>query len=178
MSDLKNLELRLRRVEDQLELLRLEGAYAYHYDRKDGQAWAALFTEDGFYTRRQLATTSDGNILQGRANLARYCETDRMSCVHMLHLPHFVIDGDSATSRILVQYRAQYIDNGQPAQTQSTGCYDVTYRRTEEGWRIWRRINSFYERQVNIAFGFDPSVPEIEAPPRPASGEYPRVERK
>ena len=29
MSDLNSLELRLRRVEDQLELLRLEGAYAY-----------------------------------------------------------------------------------------------------------------------------------------------------
>ncbi len=34
MSDLKNLELRLKRVEDQLELLRLEGAYAYFYDRR------------------------------------------------------------------------------------------------------------------------------------------------
>ncbi len=31
-------------------------------------------------------------FIQGRANLARYCESNRVSCVHMLHLPHFVID--------------------------------------------------------------------------------------
>ena len=55
MSDLNSLELRLKRIEDQLELLRLEGAYAYFYDRGDGQAWAALFTEDGFYAGRQHA---------------------------------------------------------------------------------------------------------------------------
>jgi len=47
MSDLNNLELRLKRIEDQLELLRLEGAYAYLFDRGEGQVWAALFTEDG-----------------------------------------------------------------------------------------------------------------------------------
>jgi hypothetical protein len=178
MSDIKNLELRLKRIEDQLELLRLEGAYAYFYDRGDGQEWAGLFTEDGFYAGRQRAGMGEGNLVQGRANLAKFCEADRVSCVHMLHLPHFVIDGDTATSRILVQHRGQFIDHDRPTQTQSTGCYDVTYRRTGEGWRIQRRVNTFYERQVNIAFGFEPSIPDIEAPPRPASGEYPYRDRR
>jgi hypothetical protein len=178
MSDLKNLELRLNRIEDQLELLRLEGAYAYFYDRGDGQAWAALFAEDGFYAGRQREGMGEGNLVQGRANLAKFCEADPVSCVHMLHLPHFVIDGDTATSRILVQHRGQFIEHGRPTQTQSTGCYDVTYRRTGEGWRIERRVNTFYERQVNIAFGFEPSIPDINAPPRPASGEYPYRDKR
>ena len=85
---------------------------------------------------RQRAGMGEGNLVQGRANLAKFCEADRVSCVHMLHLPHFVIDGDAATSRILVQHRGQFIEHGRPTQTQSTGCYDVTYRRTGEGWRI------------------------------------------
>ena len=54
MSDLNNLELRLKRIEDQLELLRLEGAYAYFFDRGEGQEWAALFTEDGVYWAASL----------------------------------------------------------------------------------------------------------------------------
>ena len=175
MSDLKSLELRLSRVEDQLELLRLEGAYAFFYDRGDGQGWAALFTEDGVYSGRQLAGMGEPNFIQGRANLTRFCEAGRsVSCVHMLHLPHFMIDGDTATSRILIQHRGKMIDeHGRPTQTQSVGCYDVSYRRTGEGWRIHRRVNTFYERQMHIAFGFERSIPDLDVPPRPESGEYP-----
>src|SRR6476620_5443513 len=120
MSDIKNLELRLKRVEDQLELLRLEGAYAFFYYRGEGQAWAALFTEDGVYSGRQLAGMGEPNFVQGRANLSKFCEADTVSCVHMLYLPHFAIDGDTATSRILVQHRGQFIEHGRPNETQST----------------------------------------------------------
>jgi hypothetical protein len=178
MSDLNSLELRLKRVEDQLELLRLEGAYAFFYDRGEGQAWAALFTEDGVYSGRQLAGMGEPNFVQGRANLTRFCESDPVSCVHMLHLPHFAIDGDTATARILVQHRGKLIEHGRPTQTQATGCYDVAYRRTGEGWRINRRVNTFYDRQVDIAFGFERSVPDLEVPPRPESGEYPYRDKR
>jgi len=174
MSDIHNLEQRLKRIEDQLELLRLEGAYAYFFDRGDGQGWASLFTEDGVYSGRQRAGMGEPNFVQGRANLTRFCETGRVSCVHMLHLPHFTIDGDSATSRILVQHRGKSIDaHGRPTQTEATGCYDVSYRRTGEGWRILRRVNTFFERQAHTAFGFEPAVPDLDVPPRPESGEYP-----
>ena len=173
MSDLASLELRLKRVEDQLELLRLEGAYAFFFDRKEAQAWAGLFTEDGVYSRRQLAGTGAPVFIQGRANLTRYCASNRVSCLHMLHLPHFAIDGDAATSRILVSYRGKVIENGHSTQTESIGCYDVSYRRTIEGWRIHHRVNAIYDRQVDTAFGFETSTPDLDVPPRPASGEYP-----
>lgn len=173
MSDLNNLELRLRRVEDQLELLRLEGAYAFFFDRKDAHAWAGLFAEDGAYSRRQPAGMGEPIFIQGRTNLAKYCESNRVSCVHMLHLPHFVTDGDAATSRILVQYRGKLTEQVRPTQTESIGCYDVSYRRTADGWRIHSRVNTIYDRQIDTAFGFDPSIPDLNLPPRPASGEYP-----
>ena len=166
VSDLNNLELRLKRVEDQLELLRLEGAYAFFFDRGDGQGWGSLFTEDGAYSRREIAGLVEPMSIQGRANLAKYCEANRVSCVHMLHLPHFVIDADTATSRILVSYRGKQIDDGRrPVQTESVGCYDVSYRRTSEGWRIHRRVNTFYDRKVNTAFGFERSIPDLDVPP-------------
>src|SRR5262245_1683709 len=119
MSDLGNLELRLRRVEDQLDLMRLEGAYAFFFDRKEGPAWAGLFTEDGAYSRRQPAGMGEPVLIQGRTNLAKYCDTNRVNCVHMLHLPHFAISGDAATSRILVQYRGKLTEQGRPTQTES-----------------------------------------------------------
>jgi hypothetical protein len=173
MSDVAHLELRLKRIEDQLELLRLEGAYAFFFDRKEAQGWAGLFTDDGVYSRRQPPGMGEPIFIQGRANLARYCESNRISCILMLHLPHFAIDGDAATSRILVQYRGQVMEPGRPSQTESVGCYDVSYRRTGEGWRIHHRVNTFYDRQVYTAFGFERSIPDFEVPPRPASGEYP-----
>lgn len=174
MSDLKDLERRLQRAEDQLELLRLEGAYAYHYDSGDGKAWAALFTEDGVYSGRPIAGMGEPNFIQGRANLAKFCETDRVSCVHMLNLPHFDIDGDRATARIHLQHRGTSIDeHGRPVQTQAVGFYDVAYRRTDEGWRIHRRVTNFYDRRVHTAFGYEPSVSDLDVPPLPESGEYP-----
>jgi hypothetical protein len=173
MSDLNSLELRLKRVEDQLELLRLEGAYAYFFDRKEAQAWAGLFTEDGAYSRRPLAGMGEPVFIQGRANLARYCETNRVSCLHMLHLPHFMVDGDAATSRILSEYRGKVIEPGRSTQTRTAGCYDVAYRRTNEGWRIRSRVNTFYDRQVDTAFGFPSSTPDLDVPPRPETGDYP-----
>jgi hypothetical protein len=179
MSDLNDLELRLKRVEDQLELLRLEGAYAYFYDSDQGHAWASLFTEDGVYSGRQRAGLPEPNLIQGRANLAKFCESDPVTCVHMLHLPHFTIDGDTATARILIQHRGRLVDeHGRPTQTQATGCYDVSYRRTNEGWRIHRRVNTFFDREVHIGFGFEPSVPDLDVPPRPESGEYPYRDRR
>lgn len=179
MSDMKNIELRLKRVEDQLELLRLEGAYAFYYDRGDGPGWANLFTEDGVYSGRQFAGMGEPNFIQGRANLAKFCEAGRrVSCVHMLHLPHFVVDGDTATSRILISHRGQFVEHGRPTHTQSVGCYDVSYRCTGEGWRIYRRVNTFYDRQVHIDFGFERSIPDLDVPPLPESGEYPYRDKR
>ena len=171
MSDLASLEQRLRRIEDQLELLRLEGAYAFHFDRGDGQGWGSLFTEDGSYSRREIPGQVEPMSIQGRANLTAYCNASRVSCVHMLHLPHFTVDGDTATSRILVSYRGKQSDeHHRPTQTESIGCYDVSYRRTGEGWRIHRRVNTFYDRQVQIAFGFERSIPDFNAPLPPQKG--------
>ncbi|GLZ02613.1 hypothetical protein Acsp03_00800 [Actinomadura sp. NBRC 104412] len=174
MPDLEDLERRVRRAEDQLELLRLEGAYAFLYDSGDGKAWADLFTEDGVYSGRRLAGMGEPNFIQGRANLAKFCETDRVSCVHMLNLPHFSIDGDTATARIHLQHRGKSIDEyGRPVQTQAVGYYDVSYRRTDEGWRIHRRVTTFYDRRVHIAYGYEPAIADLDVPPLPESGEYP-----
>ena len=84
-----------------------------------------------------------------------------------------MIDGDAATSRILVSYRGKLIEDGRSTQTQSIGCYDVSYRRTGEGWRIRHRVNGLYDRQVDTAYGFEASIPDLDVPPRSASGEYP-----
>lgn len=173
MSDRDSLELRLKRVEDQLELLRLEGAYAFFFDRREAQAWAGLFAEDGVYTRREPGGTGAAVFIQGRANLARFCESNHVDCIHMLHLPHFEIDGDAATSRILIDYRGKSIELGRSTHNASIGCYDTRYRRTGEGWRIHSRVNTIYDRQADTAFGFERSIPDLDVPPRPQSGDYP-----
>jgi hypothetical protein len=174
MSDLSNVEHRLQRAEDQLELLRLEGAYAFFYDSGNGQAWADLFTEDGVYSGRQMAGMPAPNFIQGRANLAKFCASDHVSCVHMLSVPYFAIDGDIATGRIHLQHRGKSIDeHGRPVQTAAVGFYDVAYRRTEDGWRIHRRVTNFYDRRSHITYGYDATVSDLDVPPLPESGEWP-----
>jgi len=63
---------RLRAIEDRLALLEVEAAYARAFDGRDGEAWAALFTEDGIYQARGR-TPGEPGAPQGRAQLADYC---------------------------------------------------------------------------------------------------------
>ena len=75
------MEHRLRAVEDRLALLELEGAYARAFDSRDGDAWAALFTDDGIYQARER-TPGEPGAPQGRAQLA-----DRLSGLGLMRGP-------------------------------------------------------------------------------------------
>jgi hypothetical protein len=174
MSDQSELERRLRAVEDRVELLDLEGRYAYFYDCHLGKEWASLFTEDGVYSGHPHPGIVQTNFVQGRANLEKFCNSDKVSCIHLLTVPYLVIEGDEAKSRVHLQHRGSSTDEwGRPLLTQSVGYYDVSYRRTEEGWRIQRRVTTFYNRTRQITYGYSPEWGDLSVPPLPESGEYP-----
>lgn len=169
MSERSSLEERLVLLEDRMALLELEGAYAATYDRRDGDAWAALFTEDGIYQGRRFEGMEDLNYVQGRAALAEFCRTSPVEGVHYLHVPQHSIDGDHAQGRLAFQARGMSVDaHGRVSLTQADGYYDVSYRRTEEGWRIRQRFTVYVERGKRAVLGYDGS-------PSPFSTENPAV---
>ncbi len=139
-DELERLAARLAAVEDRLEIVELEGAYARTFDRRDGDAWAALFTEDGIYQARG-ASPGRGNHVAGRAALAAFCSNAPFDGLHLLHLPQITIDGDDATSRIHLEFVGAFHAPGNPT-VRMMGYYDVRYRRVEGRWRIAHRVTS------------------------------------
>lgn len=162
----ESLAARLRAVEDRQALLEIEGAYGRTYDSGDGEAWAALFTDDGIYQSRELPGMPPGNLVRGRENLARFCRTHRGTGIHTVHLPTLAIDGDTARGRTHFKFDGSHTDElGRIHYRHSTGYYDVAYARTEGSWRITRRITTIVDVVARTTLGYEPSAPDFDAPP-------------
>jgi len=151
------IEGRLQLVEDRLALLELEGAYAKEFDSRSGDAWAALFTEDGVYRSRPHPDVPPGDliVLRGRAELARFCHGFELSGIHRLGVPSLQVTGDDATGRVHFDSVATGVDGNGAVQLRAlTGFYDVRYRRTVEGWRIAYRVTSALRRAREALYAY------------------------
>ena len=131
---------RLAAVEDRLALLDLEGAYARTFDSRDGDAWAALFTEDGIYQARG-ATPGERGHYAGRAALADFCTNAPFDGLHLLHPPELVIEGDDATARVHLVFMGSFHGEG-AATIETAGYYDVRYARIDGHWHIRHRVTT------------------------------------
>lgn len=152
-----DLEKRLQAAEDRLAILELEGIYSYAYDSCQGNLWASLFTEDGIYQGRQLAGMPQQNFIQGRDNLARFCNEQPSSGMHLMNIPHIRLDGDRAESRVHLQVRALGTDPHNRVHLRDVyGYYDVAYARTSSGWKIKRRITTYMDITQHTSFGYEP----------------------
>jgi len=153
------LERRLRAIEDRLAICQIEGAYSTAYDSGDGEAWAALFTEDGIYQGRQLDGMPEQNFVQGRKALSEFCSSSPARCIHYMNIPDIAIDGDRAASRVNFSFRGVRVDeHGRTHVTEAEGYYDVAYLRTLEGWRIRRRFTVYFQRGQRTIYGYEPSL--------------------
>jgi hypothetical protein len=132
------LEQRLRRVEDQLEIINLVASYGPLVDSGDGDGAAALWTRDGVYD-------VDTGIYEGHDGLAAMVHSPphqkliERGCAHLTTTPRVAVQGDTAVavthSQLLVRSR--------------TGNYDVVRAtahrwelvRTADGWRVERRTS-------------------------------------
>ena len=155
---------RLARIEAHLELLNLEGEYSRTWDIADGDGWAALYTEDGVF---ELLPTSGGGRafwVEGRERLAAFCHDFNRGTegLHLLHTPSFSIDGERARSWIHFEFRSRRGESGETGLV--AGIYNVSYLRTDAGWRIRHRVEQGVLRSRDAFTG----VPrEVETQGRP-----------
>lgn len=172
LQDDATLSARLRAVEDRQALLEIESAYGRAYDSGDGEAWAALFTDDGIYQSREVSGLPPGNLVRGHDNLVRFCRTHEGTGIHTVHPPALAIDGDTARGRSHFQFDGSRTDeHGRIHYRHSTGYYDVAYTRSEDGWRIARRITTIVDVIARTTLGYDPSTPSFDIPPNEGPGE-------
>lgn len=118
--------------EDELAIRRLLEAYADAVFRRDANAWAATWAEDGVWSLmgaeiagRAAIVTAWRSAMAGFPVAAFFCQPGPIR-----------IDGDRATGR---SYTNEVLKTADGAIRRVAGAYDDTFVRTTEGWRFCAR---------------------------------------
>ena len=130
------------RADDHVELINLEARYAKCWDQADGPGWADVFTADGVFEVEPVGGRAPF-VARGREELAAFC-TDfngKFIGVHLPSLPYIEIDGDEATGHVNFHFVAiGRLASAHTMTRTATGHYEVSYRRTGDGWRMSHRL--------------------------------------
>jgi len=139
---------------DTARLRALSLGYAAAVDALDGDAFAALFTEDGELwvpdpsqgPEPTVCRSGAGSLRRIPSGLARYHVTH-----HRVGPAEYVVTGDSATGEVtgVAHHLTVSVTDPPDAPTASAGGpgidtvwflrYEDRYRREDDGWRIARR---------------------------------------
>jgi 3-phenylpropionate/cinnamic acid dioxygenase small subunit len=139
------------RLIDRLDVMELVNRYGRAMDRRDWDAFAAVFAEDATAdytsviarTRREDTTTPEAAVLRGRAAIVEWMQAARVNGETLLHFMtnHIVeVDGDRATLW-------NYVHERQGAY----GSYAIEAVRTDEGWRIRSLVLDLTPRPSKLA---------------------------
>ena len=137
------MTLSLQEISDRLEIDDLLTRYATGVDRKDWDLWETCFTSDAFIDYSAFGGTS-GGVKEVRAWLEKTMAMFPTS-QHMVINRELVIDGDAATCRAGF-YNPMTLPEGEGGGTLlwfDGGYYCDDLVRTDEGWRIKKRVEEF-----------------------------------
>lgn len=136
-DDLRALTDRIRRLEDEAEIRRLIAAYGPLVDHGDGDATAALWTEDGRYDV-DGGSFADPNAIADMVRSAPHQNLIRNGCAHFLGPVHVTVDGNEAVAvcySLLLERR----DEQHLVRRASANRWEL--RSTARGWRVVVRTN-------------------------------------
>lgn len=135
------LERRVRRLEDQLEITRLLMSYGPAVDSGSAEAVARIWAADGSYEFQP-----DHPALHGRDGLVAMVRSEghqahlRRGCAHVITAPAITVDGDTA---VALCYSLMHHHNPESGIFQvsrvSANRWDLV--RTETGWQVSNRTN-------------------------------------
>ncbi len=135
----KNLEQRIQELEDRDQIKELTARYCWHVARGEGEAVAALFTDDG------VLEVADGSFkpVNGReALLSFYRASVNQPQLAIPFIQNHIIEvhGDDAEGTCGIE--ARFTRNGESVT--AAGYYEDRYRRVNGQWRFARRRITFY----------------------------------
>jgi ketosteroid isomerase-like protein len=120
------------------QCVRIIAAYAYNVDRRNYEALADLFTEDGVLDR-------GGHVTEGRSAIlaAMFERPAHIATRHMNGIPHFlsVTEDEAVAVTYMLMYVVEGTDEGPNNVPGTTGLgeFHDTFRRTSEGWKLAER---------------------------------------
>ena len=140
-------------ADDRLEIMEVVARYAYAWDAKDAAAYAACFTEDAefaVYTRGHEAPAISERGRDAIESWARRSHSGEIEGMRepdaeerTRHAPGGVVfdalEGDTAQTRAML-FETRVSGGRSTAIPQISGVYTDEWRRTEEGWRLSRRV--------------------------------------
>lgn len=135
MSDELNVETRLRRVEDLLEIQRLANDYGRLLDGCDFAAYAELFAEQGELLLGPMARATGRSAI--RAAMEKALPGPPGRSLHIIGTPMVELSGDTATSEVMWTAISQS-DDGHPVVSM-VGRHRDDLVREGGRWVIQRR---------------------------------------
>jgi ketosteroid isomerase-like protein len=148
MSDVEDLgavveELvaRVRRLEDQLEIMQLVAQYGPAVDSGSGAAAAALWTDDGAFDAVPHMQMRGRDEIVAMVHGAGHQSLIQNGCGHVLTVPHVVVDGDHATGRSYA-LNIRWDADADRFWVGRVSANTWRWVRTPDGWRIAERINA------------------------------------
>ena len=140
MAEDKDIEVRIRRLEDRAEIIELTARYCRYVTEAAKEKVAALYTSDGVFDRSNASST----IARGRAELLEtYGNSGPNAYLPVIHNHVIELNGDEATGTCVVE---SPVRAGKP--TGFVSRYEDKYRRVNGKWL-------FAERKVFTVMNFD-----------------------
>ena len=137
-SRIEALEMRLRTLEDRLEIYQLLATYGPSVDSLSGDTLAGMWLEDAVYD----AGGADPYV--GRQGIADLLAVEPhqtyvgKGCAHVISLPHVTVNGDRA---VATGHSRVYLNQGDHWRVERASANRWDLVRTAEGWQVARRLN-------------------------------------
>ena len=137
MATLEEIETRLGRVEDELEICRLIARYSPLVDCGAADRAPRLWLHDGVYDTEFLRMTTAAEIEAMLRHEGHRAYIDA-GVAHVMGYPVVSLDGDHATA---LNYTRVYVRDGTTFRVDRVSANHWTLLRTVKGWRVKERVN-------------------------------------
>lgn len=135
----------LTRLQDRAAIGEALAQYAYRWDSKDSDAFAALFTEDAVMERWRGGSLIDDSVLRGRPAILLYAQNshrgrlaDRQTRHHFSNLVFLELSAASAVTENMALITHQTAQDT-VARLSSSGIYRISWQKSAGEWKIARR---------------------------------------
>ena len=135
----KSLEQRIQELEDRDQIKELTARYCWHVARGEGEAVAALFTDDG------ALEVNDGSfrpVRGGEALLKFYRSAVNQPKLAIPFIQNHIIEVHGDEARGTCGIEARFSRNGESVT--AAGYYEDRYRREKGAWRFVERKITFW----------------------------------
>jgi len=136
----------LSTVQNKQAIAEMLAQYPYRWDGKNSSEFAELFTDDGIMERQLDGALVEGSLVQGKQAIYGYASrshqgrlADRQTRHHFSGLVFLELNENSAVTENMALITHQ-TENDRTAVIASSGIYRISWVKTEQGWRISRRI--------------------------------------